>query len=165
MAVFTISREVLKSGSVDISQPGVQEFYLSQIRNLRAAGFKFFKTDFLRNGYRSPRDYAYSKWPAEKTIEMYEKAMSLAPDAGEKRRVLSGLANAKSRAALEMATAYLKDEALSREAEYAVVKIAEGIHADLPDLAKETLKKIIARTKNNTLREQAQEILEKMEQL
>ena len=106
-----------------------------------------------------------SKRPAEKTIEMYKKAMSLAPDAGEKRRVLSGLANAKSRAALEMATAYLEDESLSREAEYAVVKIAEGIHADLPDLAKETLKKIIARTKNNTLREQAQEILEKMEQL
>ena len=106
-----------------------------------------------------------SKRPAEKTIEMYKKAMSLAPDVSEKRRVLSGLANAKSRAALEMATAYLEDESLSREAEYAVVKIAEGIHADLPGLAKETLKKIIARTKNNTLREQAQEILEKMEQL
>jgi len=63
--------EVVKSGSVDISQPGVQEFYLSQIRGLRAAGFKFFKTDFLRNGYRSPRDYAYSKWPAEKVMYDY----------------------------------------------------------------------------------------------
>ncbi len=106
-----------------------------------------------------------SKRPAEKNLEMYKKAMSLAPDVGEKRRVLSGLANTKSRGALEMATVYLEDENLSREAEYAVVKIAEGIHADLPDLAKETLKKIIARTKNNTLREQAQDILVKMEQL
>jgi HEAT repeat protein len=104
-----------------------------------------------------------SKRPAEETVEMYEKAMGLAPDVSEKRRVLSGLANAKSRGALEMAAAYLEDESLSREAEYAVVKIAEGIHADLPDLAKETLKKIIARTKNDTLREQAEGILQKME--
>jgi len=104
-----------------------------------------------------------SKRPAEKTTEMYKKAMSLAPDAGEKRRVLSGLAGANSRGALEMATAYLEDESLSREAEYAVVKIAEGIGADFPELAKETLKKTIERTKNGTLREQAQKILDRME--
>ena len=90
--------------------------------------------------------------------------MSLAPDAGEKRRVLSGLANAKSRGALEMAMAYLEDESLSREAEYAVVKIAEGIGADFPELAKETLRKIIKTTNNDTLREQAQQVLDKMEQ-
>ncbi|MHC4351915.1 MAG: HEAT repeat domain-containing protein [Planctomycetota bacterium] len=104
-----------------------------------------------------------SKRPAEQTIEMYKKAMSLAPDVGEKRRVLSGLANAKTRRALEMAKAYLKDETLSKEAEFAVVKIAEGIAADLPELAKGTLKEIIKQTKNDTLREQAQEILDKME--
>ena len=104
-----------------------------------------------------------SKRPADKTIEMYKKAMSLAPDVGEKRRVLSGLANAKSRGALEMATVYLEDESLSREAEYAVVKIAEGIGGDFPELAKETLKKIIERTNNDTLREHAQQALDKME--
>jgi len=104
-----------------------------------------------------------SKRPAKETIEMYRKAMSLAPDAGEKRRVLSGVANAKSRGALEMATAYLDDESLSREAEYAVVKIAEGIQTDFPELAKATLKKTIERTKNDTLRDQAQEVLDKME--
>lgn len=105
-----------------------------------------------------------SKRPTEETVEMYKKAMTLAPDVNEKRRVLSGLAGAKSRAALEMATAYLDDATLSREAEYAVVKIAEGIAADSPELAKETLKKIIERTKNDTLREQAHEILDKIEQ-
>jgi HEAT repeat protein len=104
-----------------------------------------------------------SERPAEKTIEMYKKAMSLAPDVGEKRRVLSGLATAESRGALEMGKTYLADQSLSREAEYAVVKIAEGIAADLPDLAKNTLKEIIEQTKNDTLREQAQEILDKME--
>ena len=104
-----------------------------------------------------------SKRPAEETLELYKKAMSLAPDVGEKRRVLSGLANARSRGALEMATAYLEDKSLSREAEYAVVRIAEGIAADFPELAKDTLKKTIERTKNDTLRDQAQEILDKME--
>ena len=104
-----------------------------------------------------------SKRPAKETIEMYRKAMSLAPDAGEKRRVLSGVANAKSRGALEMATAYLEDENLSREAEYAVVKIAEGIGGDFPELAKDTLKRTIERTKNDTLRDQAREVLDKME--
>jgi HEAT repeat protein len=104
-----------------------------------------------------------SKRPAEKTLELYKNAMSLAPDVSEKRRVLSGLANARSRGALEMATAYLEDKSLSREAEYAVVKIAEGIAADFPELARDTLKKTIERTKNDTLRHQAQEILDKME--
>ncbi len=66
-------------------------------------------------------------------------------------------------AALEMATAYLEDESLSREAEYAVVKIAEGVGADSPELAKETLKKIIERTKNDTLRDRAQEVLVKIQ--
>jgi hypothetical protein len=64
---------------------------------------------------------------------------------------------------MEMATAYLEDKSLSREAEYAVVKIAEGIAADFPELARDTLKKTIERTKNDTLRHQAQEILDKME--
>jgi hypothetical protein len=89
--------------------------------------------------------------------------MSLAPDVNEKRRVLSGLAGAKSRAAMEMAMAYLEDPTLSREAEYAAVKIAGGIRTDSPELAKETLKKIVAQTKNDTLREQAQEVLDEME--
>ena len=101
--------------------------------------------------------------PAENTLEMYKKAMSLAPDAGEKRRVLSGLAGAKSPGALEMATSYLEDEGLSGEAEFAVVKIAEGIQENFPQLAKDTLKRIIEQTKNDTLRDQAQEILDTME--
>jgi len=62
-----------------------------------------------------------------------------------------------------MAKAYLQDQTLSREAEYAVVKITEAVAADLPDLAKSTLKEIIEKTKNDTLREQARGILDKME--
>ena len=105
-----------------------------------------------------------TRLPDAAKVDLYKKAMNLAPDVGEKRRVLSGLAGAKSRDALEMAKIYVEDETLSREAEFAVVKIAEGIGADFPELATDTLKKIIEQTKNDTLRKQAQEILEKMEQ-
>ncbi|MCJ7676039.1 MAG: HEAT repeat domain-containing protein, partial [Sedimentisphaerales bacterium] len=49
--------------------------------------------------------------PAEEMIELYQQAMKLAPPigSGEKRKVLSGLANTKSLAALEMAATCLQD--------------------------------------------------------
>ena len=102
---------------------------------------------------------------AEELLQMYKKAMSLAPDAGEKRRVLSGLGNVESLAALQMAGSYLGDNSLSREAGSAAVKIAAGICDDFPKEASEVLKKIIAQTKEaDPLHRQAQEAIERMEQ-
>jgi len=100
-----------------------------------------------------------SNRPEDQTIELYKKAMSLAPDTGEKKKVLSGLASIKSLAAMQMAAGYLKDEALSVEAGAAVVNIAGGILADHPEQAKEMLNQIIKTTKSDSLREQAQELL------
>lgn len=105
-----------------------------------------------------------SERPAKETIAMYKKAMSLAPDAGEKTKVLSGLANTKSLGALQMAADYLDDEALFREAEFAAAKIAGGIYADFPKQTKDVLKKIIQTTKNDSLRQQAQEVINNIEQ-
>jgi HEAT repeat protein len=99
----------------------------------------------------------------KKTIEMYKIAMSLAPDAGEKRRVLSGLANSKSLDALKMASDYLDDKILFREAEFAVVGIAAGIYEKFPKQTKNVLKKIIRTSKNGSLRQQAQELTNKIE--
>jgi HEAT repeat protein len=105
-----------------------------------------------------------SERSAEKTLEMYKKAMSLAPDVGEKRRVLSGLAGVESLAALQMAAEYLDDESLSREAGSAVVKIASSICDDFPKEAIEVLKKVIARTsQTDPLRAQAQEVIDKIQ--
>jgi HEAT repeat protein len=101
----------------------------------------------------------YSKRSSEETIEMYKKAMSLAPDAIEKRRVLSGLANTKSLDSLQMATGYLQDKALLREAESAVVKIARDIYERFPEQTKEVLEKIVRTSKNDSLRLQAQELI------
>ena len=102
---------------------------------------------------------------ADEVLGMYQKAMSLAPNTGEKRRVLSGLGNVKSLAALQMATGYLDDKSLSREAGSAAVKIASGIGDDFPKEANDVLKKIMAQTKEtDPLRVQAQEVLDKIKQ-
>ncbi|MGD8500624.1 MAG: HEAT repeat domain-containing protein, partial [Phycisphaerales bacterium] len=106
-----------------------------------------------------------SKRSAKETIEMYQRAMGLAPDAGEKRRVLSGLGNAKSLGALQMAADYLDDETLFREAGFAVVKVAGAICADFPEQTKDVLRKIVQTTKSGPLRQQAQEVINKIEQI
>jgi len=96
----------------------------------------------------------------EQTIDLYKKAMELAPDATEKKRVLSGLASTKSLAAFEMAAGYLDDLALHLEAESAAVRIGQTLAAEHPERVKEVLAKVIQNTKNNTIREQAQQVLE-----
>ena len=98
--------------------------------------------------------------PADETVAMYKKAMSLAPDVGEKKRVLSGLANTKSLAALQMAAAYLEDETLCEEAGFAAVRIAGAIRADFPDQAGTVLNKIVQTAKGDSLREQAREVID-----
>jgi HEAT repeat protein len=131
--------------------------------------------------------------PAKETIEMYSRAMSLAPDADDKKRILSGLADTKSPDALLIAADYLQDKTLSSEAELAVVKIAEGIYRDEgrktsddgrasiishpssicvfrrdERQAQQTaaiLKKIIQTSKNDLLRQQAQEVMNQIDQL
>jgi HEAT repeat protein len=100
--------------------------------------------------------------PTGKTIEMYRKAMSLAPNETEKKRVLSGLAEVKSLEALQMAAEYLEDSALCLEAELAVVKIASDIYHSFGQQTRQILQKIIQTTESDTLRQQAQEIINKI---
>ena len=100
-----------------------------------------------------------SQRPAEETVAMYKKAMSLSADVAEKKRVLSGLANTKSLAALQMAADYLEDEALCEEAGFAAVRIAGAIRADCPDQAGAVLNKIVQTAKSDSLRQRAQEVI------
>ncbi len=106
-----------------------------------------------------------SKRAPEETIEMYKKAMTLAPDAIEKRRVLSGLANTNSLGALQMSADYLRDKTLFKEAEFAVVKIAEGIYERFPQQTKDVLENILQTSKNDPLRQRAQELINRIEGL
>jgi len=99
----------------------------------------------------------------DETIDLYKKAMDLAGDAQEKKRVLSGLASARSVAALNMAAAYLDDLALHMEAESAVVQIAQGTYGSDPQRTKEVLAKVIQVTKQDALRQQAQDLVGMLE--
>jgi HEAT repeat protein len=103
-----------------------------------------------------------SSRPTQETIGMYKQAMSLASNSGEKKMVLSGLANVKSPVALNMAAAYLEDKTLQQEAEVAVVKIAEATAGSHPAESKAALQKVSKITKNEFLREQAQKVLNKI---
>jgi HEAT repeat protein len=96
---------------------------------------------------------------AEEVIKMYQEAMTLAPNAAEKRMVLSGLANVSSFEALQMAGGYLDDAELKQEAEAAVVKIAESTIRRHPQETKELLRKVLAGTASETVREEAQKLL------
>ncbi len=104
-----------------------------------------------------------SERPAKETVAMYAEAMKLAPNVFEKRRVLSGLSSTGSPEALEMVKEYLSDQTLFREAEVAVVRIAEAMAEKHPDKARGALDMIIERTKSDATREQAQEVLDKMD--
>ena len=104
-----------------------------------------------------------NKLRSEEVIKIYKKAMTLASDPSEKKRVLSGLANTKSLEALRMAESLIRDKALSREAEYAAVKISGSIYQNFPEQTKDVLKKILQTTNNEILRTQAQEIINKID--
>jgi HEAT repeat protein/type 1 glutamine amidotransferase len=99
---------------------------------------------------------------AKETIKMYSQAMKLAANADEKKMVLSALANIKEIESLKMAAAYLDNEALQEEAGAAVVKIAESTLKSNPDKTKAVLEKVLKTTKSNSLREQAQELINKI---
>ncbi len=97
--------------------------------------------------------------PADQTIDLYKKAMELASDATEKKRVLAGLANTKSLAALNMAAGYLDDVGLHLEAESAAVRIAPAVVGANPQRVKEVLQKVMQGTQNDSIREQAKQIV------
>ena len=101
--------------------------------------------------------------PAEESIEIYRKAMDLAPDASEKKRVLSGLAEVRSLGALQIAMDYLDDETLCKEAELAVVEIAGNIYRNFPEQATDVLKTIVQDSKNDMVRKEAQETLNQID--
>jgi len=99
---------------------------------------------------------------ANETVELYRQAMGLASDISEKKMALSGLANVESFAALHMAFDYLKDNALQEEAGAAMVKIAKATGDSHPQQTKILLRMVIQISKNESLRERAQEMIEQI---
>ena len=77
--------------------------------------------------------------------------------------MLSGLSNVKSIGALEMAAAYLEDEALQQEAAAAIVRLAGETGESHPERTIVLLRKVIKISKREFLREAAEEIINEIE--
>lgn len=100
---------------------------------------------------------------AGETTRMYEQALALATNAAEKKSVLAGLAGARSAEALKLVESLVADDALKAEAELAVVQVAGNARDAAPDEARAALKKIVASTKSDDLRQKAQAALAEMD--
>ncbi|MEJ2052199.1 MAG: hypothetical protein P8Y60_20595, partial [Calditrichota bacterium] len=100
---------------------------------------------------------------ADETVQMYQKAMGLARNANEQRLVLSGLEDVQSVSALNAAGEYLDNPALRQEAAAAVVHIARRISDDHPTEVRQMLQKVIAVTQNESIRNNAQSILDDLQ--
>jgi HEAT repeat protein len=96
-------------------------------------------------------------------MSAFIKAMKLATRTDEIRLVLGGLHHAGTLKALEMAEKYMDDQALKAEAYMAAVKVANVYCWQDGERAKATLDKIIADAPNDNIRNQARDVIRKME--
>lgn len=99
--------------------------------------------------------------PDQELLNQYLTALDLATEPNEKRMVLSGIATLHSMPALETAARYLGDSALQREAEVAVVTLAQNVRDGDKKRITELLNKILADTKNSNLRERITNMLKR----
>jgi enoyl-CoA hydratase/carnithine racemase len=88
--------------------------------------------------------------------------MSLASSVTEKRMVLAGIATVQAVAALDLVVEMVEDESLALEAQAAAVRIAKAIAADSPKEALAALKKVIAVTSNEMIKQQAQTVIDEL---
>jgi hypothetical protein len=102
--------------------------------------------------------------PAEEKTGRYKEAMSLAAGADERKLVLSGLGNVRTFSALQLACSYLDDSALQAEAAAAVLKIAEAVQGDYRLQTRAVLVELLAGSQNDSLRQRAQGIIERIDQ-
>ena len=99
----------------------------------------------------------------EVTNDLYKRAMTLATNAQEKKTVLSGLSNVMSITAFQMAETYLPLANLKAEAALSCINIANGIHTKYPAECKSVLVKIISDFSNESIKENAQLVLNQIE--
>jgi HEAT repeat protein len=161
-------RKALKDDEVRIREAAIRALSdwpsakpLSDVQNVaRNSSIKLHKILALRGYVRLIGLDAES--PSSEILAMYKEAMELAPDVAEKKRVLSGVSNTRSLSALRMAASYLDDASLQTEAESAVVKIAGSIFRTHQEPCKGALNKVMERTKNEHIRQQAQDVLNQL---
>jgi len=102
---------------------------------------------------------------AEKTLELCRRAMQQARSSAEQKLVLSGLSNVSDPEALEMVEPFLQVEEVRGEAATAMIKIAGTIIDTHGEIAKTAMNKLLAISKDEDLRKQAEEIIRRIKEL
>ncbi len=96
--------------------------------------------------------------PADK-LNHYQEAINMAANENEKKMVVTNLPNTQSWEGLAMAESLLENESLRQEAEVAAVQLAQALMGTDPQRAKAVMQKIEKQTQNDTLRQQARDII------
>ncbi|MHC4213801.1 MAG: HEAT repeat domain-containing protein [Planctomycetota bacterium] len=104
-----------------------------------------------------------NKRSAKEKVGLYVKAMKLSTETAEQRMVLSGLASVRDISALAVAVGYMNNENLTQETASALLQIASGIYGDYPLHSKAAIEQVIKVSKSESVRKQAQDILESYE--
>ncbi len=103
--------------------------------------------------------------PADQTLALYRDGLALASTPDDRRLALSGLAQLKSPAALDLAAESLKDPALRKEAEVAVLQIAQAVAGAYRERTQPVLQELAKNGSQEFSRKQAAGILAFIEKL
>lgn len=165
-----VLRESLKSGSVDVRYAAIKA--LSAWPNADAAEDLAGVAESAENpahrvlalrGYVGLVDS--SSLSGEQKLGHYRRALKLAEQDAEKRRVLSALGAVETVGAFETAASLVGDAGLKNEAALAACAIAEKIYASKGGQLKAGLERVVAAEVGEAIRQQAWDILGKVEQV
>jgi HEAT repeat protein len=101
--------------------------------------------------------------PAEETAKMLIAGLATAKRPDEKRQALGGLSQVPHILALQTVMPYLTDDAFKEEAAVATVYIGHHIWNDHPKVVKEAIQKAVAITRNEGLKQLANDVLDRIE--
>ena len=104
---------------------------------------------------------------SDENLQMYKSGMALAARPEERKLVLGGMGGVPTVNAMQTVAAYLKDNVVAEEAAAAVVGIAQKAGDDQSrndpagDKTRDALRQVMAVSKSETVRRQAQDLLER----
>jgi HEAT repeat protein len=102
--------------------------------------------------------------PEAATAKMLAAGLQAARRADEKRQALGALAEVRDLLALQTVAPFLADEALREEAAHAAVRIGRDLWHSQPEAVQAAMQKVLAVSKNEGLKRDAQETLDRARQ-
>jgi HEAT repeat protein len=95
-------------------------------------------------------------------LSVYRELLASTTRSEDKTLLLAGLADSRNPEALKNIEPFLTEEAVSAEAEQAFLKVAVSLQGMAPEAARGAAEKLVAESKNESVRKQAEEIVERI---